>query len=242
MKTRFCVAAAVLASVASVSAQTVVPNHLASAEGNSNFFLFVASGSRTYQEIIAASQLTSLVGTNLTGLQFRLDSAATGAWPTASGSLSDFTVNIGPGVTPAAQSLTFASNFTSTPTTVRTGVLNMNAGDYTFGGSPNGWAPVITFNSGYAYGGGDLTVEFRFTGFAGQAQPSLDAASGDTGQGTNYVAEFQTGNTATTGIALNGRFVVTQFVTSAVPEPTSMAALGLGVIALVKRRRLRKQG
>jgi hypothetical protein len=236
---KLAIAIAALASVASVCAQTIVPNHLASAEGNSNFFLFVTgTTTRTYQEIISSTQLSGLAGSNLTGIQFRMDSAAAAGWPTAAGTMTDFTVNIGPGVTPAAQSLTFASNFTSAPTTVRTGSLSFNAGDFTIGGAPNTFGPLITFNSPYLYSGGDLTVEFRFTGLSNNSvQPSLDAASADVGQGIDYVAEFQSSNTATTAIGLNGRFVVTRFSSSPVPEPASISALAIGAIALLRRKR-----
>lgn len=227
-----------LACVGIAGAQTVVPNHRTASEGNSNFFLFVSgTTTRTYQQTIAASQLTGLVNTNLNGLQFRMDSAATAAWPLTGGTITNFQITIGQGVAPSAQSINFASNFVGTPTVVRTGSLTIAAGSYTVGGSPNAWAPTISFNN-YLYTGGNLTVEYRFTGMpTGTAQPSLDACSADTGQATDYVAMFASTNTATSGLALNGRFVVTRFSGTAVPEPATMAILGLGAAALLRRRR-----
>jgi hypothetical protein len=106
------------------------------------------------------------------------------------------------------------------------------------GGAPNAFGPLITFNTPYLYSGGNLTVEYRFTGISNEtSQPSLDAASADVGQGTDYVAQFATTNTATTSIGLNGRFVVTRFSSTPVPEPASIAILGLGALALIRRKR-----
>lgn len=228
---------AAAAVCASAGAQTVVPNHRAASEGNSNFFLMVSgTTTRTYQLMIASSQLTSLVGQQINGLQWRLDGATTAAWPAAGGTISNFEIRMGAGAAPSAQSTTFANNFSGTPTLVRSGSLTFGAGSFTSGGSPNSWGPNVAFNTPYLYTGGNLTVEYRFTGMpTGTLQPSLDACSADTGQITEYNAMFASTNTATTGIALNGRFVVTRF--NAVPEPASMAVLGLGAAALLRRRR-----
>lgn len=239
MKVKFALGILAFTFVASASAQVVVPNHLASTDADSNFFLLVAgTTTRTYQETIAASQLTSLVGTNLTGVQWRLNAGEVASWPPTGGSISDFQVWIGAGVAPTSQSTTFASNYTSGPTQVRAGLLSFNAGDFSVGGTPNAWGPTITFNTGYNYTGGNLTIEYRFTGMpTGTSQPNMDAGAAETGQGTNYVAQFAASNTATTSIGLNGRFVVTRFTSTPVPEPASMAALALGAVALVRRRK-----
>jgi hypothetical protein len=228
-----------IAGAGLAGAQVVVPNFRAASDGNSNFFLFVASPTtRTYQMTIAASQLTGLVNTNLSGVQFRMDSAATAAWPPVGGTMSQFDIFLGKGVSPTAQSTTFASNFVGAPTQVRSGSLTFNAGSFTVGGSPNAWGPTIGFTNNFLYTGGNLTIEYRFSGMpTGTVQPSLDACSADTGQGTDYVAQFAASNTATVSLGLNGRAVVTRFTGAAVPEPATMAALGLGVAALLRRRR-----
>ncbi len=237
---KICALAALAASVAG-SAQ-VVPNHLAATEGNSNFFLFVAgTTTRKYQWTIGASQLTGLVGKNITGFSMRLDGASTAGWPATGGTMSSFDVLMGAGVSPASVSSTFASNFVGTPATVRTGSLTVAANSYGSGGAPNAFGPTIGFTSSYFYSGGDLTMEARFTGMpAGTAQPSLDAAfTGEPGFGTAYSSAWATTNTATTAnfSGTASRFVVVNFEGTAVPEPATMLALGTGVAVLLRRRR-----
>jgi len=232
-----------LGAVAIAGAQTVVPNNLANTGGNATFAFFVeGSSTRTYQSVFAASQLTDLVGRNLTGVSFRINAGSNG-WPGAGGTMSMFDVRIGEGVAPSAISSTFANNFLSSPSLVRSGALTIDAGAFGNGGSPNAFGQVIGFDTPYLYSGGNLTIEYRYTGMPmGTGQPIFDAAfTGQEGFGTEYASAFAIFNTATEAwlSGASSRAIVTQFCSAAapVPEPATMAALGLGALGLMGKRR-----
>lgn len=221
-----------------VRADVVVPNAAAATEADGAFFLFAtAAAGRTYQMTINASELTAVVGDQIEGFQLRLNNASTANWPPANASFATFDVFLGPGVTPSAMSTTFASNFTSSPTQVRSGSLTFNAGDFTFGASgttPNAWGPAVLFNTPYLYTGGDLTVELRFSGMTGTTTTgSFDALTASGGPGNGWgvtIASRWTGNiTGTTGA--NGNALVLNLVTSAIPEPATGSVAIAGLMA-----------
>src|SRR5882757_4894950 len=116
---RVAICITLLAS-ATVRADIVVPNSTAAVEGDGTFALTTAAaGGRTYQMSIGAGQLTGQVGQQITGLQWRLNGPGTATWPPVDANYALFDIAIGPGVTPASASATFASNFTSASTLVR---------------------------------------------------------------------------------------------------------------------------
>lgn len=235
----FVVGASALASANSVS-----PNHLGNTDGNS-FFNFTVEGnsSRLYQSVISANQLTSLVGQNILGLAWRLDSDAV-EWPVIGGTIAEFDIRIGEGVDPSETSMTFSENFTNGSTLVRSGALTISPGEFSVGGSPNAWGPTIYFDTPYVYMGGNLTVEYRFTGMPlGAGQARLDAsAEGEEGFMSDYAAVWNWGGASTSWLAPDeNRAIVTQFSASPVPEPATLAALGIGGVALFSRRRKGKR-
>lgn len=222
------------------SANVVVPNSLVGTDGDGTFALTsTGAAGRTYQMTIASGQLSGAVGMNIVGMRFRLNAGAA-SWPPANVSYAQWDVFMGAGVAPGAMSNTFALNFTGTPTQVRSGGLAFAANSFPSGGVPNAFGPVISFNTPFLYTGGDLAIETRFSAQVGSTtQSPLDGvlASGGPGNGwgVNYAARWTSSSVGTTGT--NGNFLVTELVTQPVPEPASMIALGLGALALMRRRR-----
>lgn len=220
-------------------ADVVVPNSLAGIDGDGTFSLTSsAAAGRTFQLTIAASQLTGMVGQQISGLQWRLNGASTAAWPPADTSYATWDIFVGPGVAPSAMSNTFASNFTSAPTQVRSGPAGFTAGSFSAGVSPNAFGPTLAFTTPYAYNGGDLTIEMRFSAQVGPTtQSPFDAVLASGGPGNGWGVDFAgrwTGNMAgVTGN--NGNFLVTNLV--AIPAPASLGLLGLAGLAAARRRR-----
>jgi hypothetical protein len=241
MKRSVCTAVAFgLMSASAAHADLVVPNSAAGVEGDGTFALTTTNtAGRTYQLTIAANQLTGLVGQPIVGLQWRLNGAATVAWPPANATYAFWDVFIGPGVAPSSMSNTFADNFTSTPTQVRSGPLEITAGSFSAGSAPNAFGPALSLTTPYLYAGGDLTIEMRFAQQVGASLLSpIDAVAASGGPANGWGVDFAgrwTGNAAgLTGS--NGNFLVTNLV---VPAPSSLALLGLSMGVAMRRNRRR---
>jgi hypothetical protein len=236
------IALALAMGVVGIASAVVVPNSAAGVDADGTFALTsTAAAGRTFQLLIGANQLTGLLNNNLNSMAFRLNNSATAAWPSVATSFADWEIRIGAGVSPGAMSNTFAANFSGGNTLVRDGAMNFGVNSFTVGGNPNAFGVALDFNqTSYLYTGGDLCIEMRYSGQVGATnQPSFDAvlASGGpaNGWGVNFAARWTSNMLGTTGG--NGNFIVTDLRGTPVPEPATMAALGLGALALVRRRR-----
>jgi hypothetical protein len=241
----------VLASVACVSLahgqNVVVPSQFAntsSGGGGLNTFIRDINAPRTGQLLINANQLGALtVGDQITGITFRLFAGAGSPFPATDATWSDYSIWVGPGVAPSAGSTTFASNFAGAATQVRSGALTIPANSFSSTGSPKPFGFNILFQTPYTYTGGHLTIEIRHTGSNitnNSANDFLEAvATTDAGYAAgNYRSYTTTTYAGTTGALAS--FTVAQLSYAPVPEPATLAVLGLGALAVARRRKSRR--
>jgi len=147
----------------SAQIDVVVPNALESTTTSGTFIGPLGNSARSYQLLINASELTSLVGTNLNGIAFRSIASASTTWPSSDFTYVSYDIYLSASVAPADRSLTFTENIIGTKIQVRSGSLDIQANSYGTGGAEN-FGPTITFDSDYLYEGGHLLIEIRHTG------------------------------------------------------------------------------
>jgi len=208
-----------------MTALFVIPSAYASANGTASFTGPTGNTPRTYQMLINANQLTSLVGTHITAITFRNLASATSGWPTSELTIPNYDIYLAPGVSPSERQLTFASNIVGTKVQVRSGSLTIPANAFPFGSSPNAFGnPPINFNYSYLYTGGHLIVEIRQGGHSGTARANDAIGTATSGYATDFSALWTGSYDGTAGI--QGNFIVIQFSNSLVPVgiPTSTVA------------------
>lgn len=190
--------------------EQVVPNAYTNASAGSSFTGPFASSPRTYQILIAASELTSLTGKHLVSLSFRNSGTITTAWPASNTTYNNYDIYLSGSVNPADRSFTFAQNVVGTQTQVRSGSLTVPAGALTIGSNPNDFSYDIVFTTPWFYAGGNLLVEIRHDGSSGTSR-SVDAAGTSTsGYGSLYSACWGSGYTITS-TTMQGNFVSVNF-------------------------------
>lgn len=235
----------VAASVAASAQYVVVPGAYAgTAASTSGFNLTLNAGARTGQQLINANQLSGIaIGSEITAISFRLYTGATQNFGGAT--WSDYSIRMGESVAPLSSTNTFADNFLTSPTLVRSGALTLAAGSLTKGSNPNAWGVEITFNTPYIYTGGNLGIQFNHSASQGSIPAGTNLMEIAKTSAPGYVNgdyKFLAGDGGT-GADLTGTqdgFIVSRLtvVTAPVPEPASMIALGLGAAALIRRRRM----
>ena len=216
-----------------VTLGVVVPNDRETTAGNAGFLGPLSSAARTYQLLIDDTQLTGVVGQQLSGITWRLINGATANFPAADANFASFDVRLSDSVDPANRSLTFANNVVGAQTLVRSGPLTIPAGSFPATTAPHPFGMVINFDTPYNYTGGNLLIELRHTGLVGGSS-SVDAISTSTAPyGTGVSAAWTSSYTGVTGA--QGNAVVTMI--SVVPEPGAVSlALGGALLALRRRR------
>ena len=206
------------------NALVVLPNSYSGTAGTATFLGPLSNAARTYQLLINANQLTSMVGTYITSITFRIPVSSTADWPASDVTFSNYDIYLAQSVPPSQRSLNFDSNIVGTKTQVRTGSLLIPTDTYRFGGNPNPFGAPINFNTSYLYTGGNLLVEIRHNGFSGTSRSSDAIGTAISGYGTDFSACWQSTYTATTGV--QGNFCVAQLNSSPVPvgiSPNSSA-------------------
>ncbi|MBY0111233.1 MAG: hypothetical protein K2Y21_00320 [Phycisphaerales bacterium] len=122
-----------------------------------------------HMSLYAADQFASVPpGSLITGMQLRLRNAETTGWPAADSTNADYEIWLSQSpLTPASMSNTYASNQLNA-VRVRDGSYFLPAGVYPAGANtgttPEGWGPVIDFQTPYLYQGGALAIDIQSAG------------------------------------------------------------------------------
>lgn len=217
----------------------VVPDFLATSEGNNSETASLGLATERIQVALDQSLLGLNVGDQITGLTFRLDRTQS---ELPAQVVNDYSITLSTSTSAAGTlSTTFADNIGADAVNVRSGPLTIDTGDWTGGGRPNPFGPLIAFQTPFVYQGGTLLVDYVHDGFPLGGR-RVDFSFGITGAQTLF------GNpdspTANLQNARNGTPVF-QFEAhpptpepEAVPEPAFVTGLlGVSAAALRKRRR-----
>ena len=234
-----CIALAFAAP--SANADLVAPNANTSTSGNNQQFGIFDSGAWTFQFAYNASQFSTIIGSQITDIGFRLPAGASTI--TSALVYTSFSIQIGQSTAaPGALSTTFATNEAADTVTAFSGPLTIPAGSFVGGAGPNPFFDLV-FTTPYHYTGGNLLVTLR------HSDPGVSIAVD-----ANTLASLPSGladtvassgsATATTGQEgfFNAPVTNFSFTASAVPElPTSYAFVALGSVVvlagLVRRKR-----
>ena len=228
--------------------QVVVPNTYTNTDGLgvSSVPIDAQNRSWTFQLICNQSQLTGLIGQEITGIAYRRGATEGGGYPLVTTTWESYIIRVGPSVAPNAATGTFASNFTAAPTEVRSSSLTVPPFAWPNLGppGPNPWGPVITFDTPFLYTGGDLAIQIAHPG---SNNPSIGNALMDTtataspGRGTDYSYFAGTGFDVSSGVSSVFMPIAQFTAVTPVPEPatsllTGAALMGLGAALLAQRR------
>ncbi len=147
-----------------------LPNANDTVEGStSNTIPHGAFSDGRHMTLYGSDQLASVPpGSIITGMQLRLNNSAAAPWPAANSRNSDYEITLSQsGLTPGTASTTYATNQLN-PVLVHDGAYNLPAGVYPGGANagavPEGWGPVIAFQTPYVYQGGVLAIDIKSVG------------------------------------------------------------------------------
>lgn len=166
-------------------ASSTLPNANDAVAGNSsNFIPLGRSTGGRHLSLYSEDQFAEIPkGSLITGLRLRQRNAEVTPWPGSAFACADYEIWLAQSpLTPATISSTFANNVLN-PVQVRDGARGFEAGEYPGGAAtgttPEGWGPLIRFDTPYVYRGGVLAIEFRNTG--GGAPNNFADATNSTG-------------------------------------------------------------
>ncbi len=238
-----------LSAAAPAQILVTVPNIYESTNGPGVSSILIAPQNNpwTVQLIWNANQLTGLVGTQITGITYRLNAVTPNGYPRfdrPATTWADYRISLGPSVTPNLATGTFAANYLSAPTLVRSGPLTVGPNAWPTGGSgstPDPWGVEITFDTSYLYTGGPLALLVSHPG-SDNPDPGnalLDSTTGTSpGISTDFTMIAANSFNATTG-ASSVFATIVRLTATPVPEPSGLALLAAaaGLAATVRRWR-----
>jgi hypothetical protein len=245
------IAAGVLVGASSAGAAVVVPNANATAGGDAQGpapFPFYSSTGSHDQVVYAAAQFGAFNGAeSISGIQFR-PFPGSGASAFSAGTFSISNVTITLSTTPASEqgatmlSTSYASNVGADSKVVYSGPLTLTTTTTT---APDGTTKIFDYSiplqSSFTYNPalGNLLLDVNIPAGAtvsggGFGFVTFDEVN-DNGDG---VASVVTGNGALGSAGIYSTAApITQFTFGAVPEPASASIAGLGIGAVLLRRR-----
>jgi hypothetical protein len=246
LKNPICIALPlVLAGGAQVSAQVVVvPNVFATAPGGAGSLSLIGTLNNpwTVQLLWNENQLTGLVGSQISSLRYRLNSVIPNGYPLTTTTWSDYRISLGSSVAPNQATGTYASNFTTTPTLVRSGPLTVQP--FAWPAGPGGgmtapWGVEITFDNPFVYTGGHLAMLVTHPGsnnpdFGNALLESTSTSAPGNGVNFNRISSNDFNGLVGTQSVFSG---VIQLNATPIPEPTSLAMLAAAAIPFVAWRR-----
>jgi len=214
---------------------------IAETSGLSTAFRQVA---RSYQAYYTSAALSASTAATVTGVRFKLWNGELANWPPSAISFTNFKVVM---AKPTSQldidgeflsTAPSMSSYWASSTTVYNGSLNVAANSFIDNGTTsNPYSFQLNFTTPYSYSGGSLLFALTHSGYGTSAAQAF-FANGNFANGVADAISTTTydPNFTSTANAFSSPYLL-EFVTQAVPEPTSMAVLGLGVAALLRRRR-----
>lgn len=224
------------------AATVVVPNGLASIEGNSNNGFPFNLGAQRYQQVFAASDFASLSEPQLiTQIAFRPDGSVGNPF---SSTISNVLINLSTtSVAPDGLSTTFANNNGADNTTVFSGSLPLSSADTGSAAGPKDFDIVINLQDPFLYNPslGNLLLDVK--NFSGERTTQFDAQSSG-GDSVSRIFSV-TGNVNSSTGRMDSLGLVTQFTTASVPTPVPEPTSVMGLLAMsilgAGSRLLRKQ-
>ena len=211
--------AALIIGVSAQAGTIVAPNGNTSANGNSSQLDPFGEGGnpQEFQWLLNGSQLTSMVGDNITAIGFRV---ASGLSDQAPSTINSFDMELSSSNNPIGSlSTTYADNIGSNAVTVYNAPLSLPA--LTGGAGPNPFF-LITFETPFTYTGGNLLMTL-----ISSSDDSFAVDANAVGDGLGDTVAFYPTN-STKAEYYNYPITEFQFTT---PEPPSFCLLVLGLLA-----------